>query len=79
MTRPLPATELFTSVASPLYSTSPLPGSALSQKIGPLDLRGKRSLTLHVEFGELGDIQDHADWCDPVLVRAKGSESPARD
>ncbi|MCC7420528.1 MAG: NPCBM/NEW2 domain-containing protein [Planctomycetaceae bacterium] len=62
-----------------IAATSPLPGSALSQKIGPLDLRGKRSLTLHVEFGELGDIQDHADWCDPVLVRAKGSESPARD
>lgn len=60
-------------------ATSPQPGSAAPQTIGPLDLRGKRTLTLHVEFGELGDIQDHADWCDPVLVRSKRGEAPARE
>lgn len=51
-------------------STAPQPGSGLPQSLGPIDLRGKRTLTLHVEFGERGDIQDHADWCDPVLLRS---------
>lgn len=30
--------------------------------------KGKR-LTLTVEFGAFGDVADHADWCDAVLIR----------
>jgi hypothetical protein len=45
-------------VASPTY------------EVGPIDLTGKQRLTLHVDFGPLGDIQDHANWCDAVLIKA---------
>lgn len=39
--------------------------------IPPVDLRGGKRLTLHVGFGELGDVSDYADWCDAVIVREK--------
>ncbi len=34
-----------------------------------LDLKGARTITLIVDFGTLGDVQDHADWADAKLVR----------
>lgn len=38
-------------------------------KIPPIDLTGAQRLTLIVDYGAHADIQDRADWCDPVLVR----------
>jgi len=38
--------------------------------VGPLDVEGRRELVLKVDFGEAGDVLDHADWCDAVLVRS---------
>jgi hypothetical protein len=60
-------------------ATPPQPGSGLPQSLGPIDLRGKRTLTLHVEFGERGDIQDHADWCDPVLIQSTRKVPPTKE
>ena len=47
---------------------------ALSRHKGPqriplIDVTGAKQLTLTVDFGELGDSQDHVDWCDAVLLR----------
>ena len=34
-----------------------------------VDLKSARELTLTVDFATHGDILDHADWCEPVLIR----------
>ncbi len=34
-----------------------------------IDVTGAKRLTLVVDFGELGDSQDHVDWGDAVLLR----------
>lgn len=38
-----------------------------------IDVRGAKRLTLIVDFGELGDSQDHVNWCDAVLLRQEAS------
>ncbi len=47
---------------------------ALSRAKGPqripiIDVVGAKRLTLSVDFGELGDSQDHVDWGEAVLLR----------
>jgi hypothetical protein len=54
-----------------VFTSSLMTGATKPATIGPFDVSGKKRLTLIVEFGELGDILDHANWCDPVLIRAK--------
>jgi hypothetical protein len=44
------------------------------RRLPVLDLRGAKRLTLFVDFGELGDSQDHVDWGDAVLLRSGGNE-----
>ncbi|MCH9653014.1 MAG: NPCBM/NEW2 domain-containing protein [Planctomycetes bacterium] len=36
-----------------------------------IDLSGARELILKVNFGKNADIQDHVNWCRPVLIRQK--------
>ncbi len=55
----------------PVFTSEPIGGEDSAQSIGPIDVRGKNRLTLVVDFGPFGDIQDHADWCDAVLVKSK--------
>ncbi|MGE3317560.1 MAG: NPCBM/NEW2 domain-containing protein [Planctomycetaceae bacterium] len=38
-------------------------------RVGPIDLAGTKELTLIVEFGQRGDILDHANWADALLVK----------
>src|SRR5712691_5586996 len=50
--------------------------SSLSHATGPqrlplIDLSGAKRLTLIVDFGEWGDVQDHVNWCDAVLLPRK--------
>lgn len=36
-----------------------------------VSLAGAKELTLLVDYGNSGDVGDHADWCDAVIVRAE--------
>lgn len=38
--------------------------------IGPLNVIGKKRLSLVVEYGKNGDIGDCVDWCEPTLILA---------
>ncbi|MFO1092352.1 MAG: NPCBM/NEW2 domain-containing protein [Planctomycetaceae bacterium] len=50
--------------------TSPvMTGRDAAMELGPLDVSGGRRLTLSVEFAEQGNVQDVADWCEPVILR----------
>lgn len=51
------------------YTSPTVTGRSEPLVLPPIDLAGKERLTLVVEFGPHADIQDHADWCDPVLIR----------
>ena len=49
--------------------TSPeLTGKSPAMTIPVIDVRGKKELTLIVDFGEFADVSDYANWCDAVLV-----------
>lgn len=52
-----------------VYSSQPITGKSDPLSIPPVDVAGKKRLTLIVDFGHLGDIRDHADWCNAVLIR----------
>lgn len=48
--------------------------ATLSRSRGPItlpliDISAAKRLTLLVDFGDLGDSQDHVNWCDAVLLR----------
>lgn len=51
------------------FTSDPLTGKSEALSIPPIDVSGKDRLTLIVDFGQFGDIRDHADWCDAVLIR----------
>ena len=44
-------------------------GTSAPAAIGPLDVTGAQRLALIVDYGELADINDWADWCDAVVIR----------
>ncbi|HEV8003155.1 MAG TPA: NPCBM/NEW2 domain-containing protein [Planctomycetaceae bacterium] len=44
-------------------------GSSRPMVVGPIDVSGKQTLALLVEYGELADVDDWADWCDAVVIR----------
>ena len=48
---------------------SGLAGVRFGDAWGAIDVKGVDSLVLEVEFGELFDVNDRADWGDPILVR----------
>ena len=52
-----------------LYKSDVLTGTSPAATLERLDVTGARNLTLRVGYATLGDIQDHADWCDAVLVK----------
>ena len=50
--------------------TSPLvTGADPAIVVGPLEIAGGKQLTLSVEFAEYGNVQDVANWSDPVILR----------
>ena len=53
----------------PVFTSELLTGESAAFTIEPIDVKGKQKLTLRVDFGQLGDIQDHANWCDALLVK----------
>lgn len=54
----------------PLFTSDVLRGKTPPIKVGPLPMTGVQKLTLAVDFADQGDVLDHADWCDTVLVKA---------
>ncbi|MBI3862672.1 MAG: NPCBM/NEW2 domain-containing protein [Planctomycetia bacterium] len=51
------------------YRSDVLTGASPAAKIDILNLAGAKTLTLRVDFAGDGDIQDHADWCDALVVK----------
>jgi hypothetical protein len=54
---------------SRVFESDLLTGTSAPVVVGPLDVTGTRRLVLIVEYGELADINDWADWCDAVVIR----------
>lgn len=52
-----------------VYSSGLVRGNDPPVMVGPLDVSGGGELTLRVDFGEFGNSQDFANWCDPLLLR----------
>lgn len=53
----------------PLFTSEVVRGKTPPIKVGPLSMQGVQKLTLAVDFADQGDILDHADWCDAVLIK----------
>lgn len=51
------------------YKSDVLTGTSAPVAIERLSVAGAKLLTLRVDYATLGDIQDHADWCDALLVK----------
>lgn len=52
-----------------LFVTSRLARDSGPLRLPLLDVSDAKRLTLIVDFGEQGDVQDHVNWCDAVLLR----------
>ena len=52
-----------------VWTSAPLTSGGPPQRIKSIDVSGAQALTLHVQFGQRGDVQDHVDWCDALLVK----------
>jgi NPCBM/NEW2 domain len=53
----------------PAFSSDEVTGKSPALRIDGINVSGARRLTLRVRFGAQADIQDHADWCDALLVK----------
>jgi hypothetical protein len=51
------------------YQSNVLTGASPPVVLDRLDVSGVKTLTLRVDYATLGDIQDHADWCDALLIK----------
>ncbi len=52
-----------------IYKSDVLTGTSPAVTLDRLDVSGAKLLTLRVDYATQGDIQDHADWCDAVLIK----------
>lgn len=50
------------------YKSPVLTGTSQAVSIPPVSVSGARTLTLTVDYATQGDIQDHANWCQALLV-----------
>ncbi len=53
-----------------LWEAKSVKGGAKVIRVGPLDVRGVKTLVLEVGFGKEEMTLDRADWGDPILVKA---------
>ena len=51
------------------YKSDVLTGTSPPVAIDRLDVTGKKIMTLSVDYATDGDILDHADWCDALLIK----------
>lgn len=52
-----------------IFTSPVVHGGDAPLAIGPLDIAGGQRLRLSVEFADYGNVQDVANWCDPVILR----------
>jgi sRNA-binding regulator protein Hfq len=52
-----------------VWTSALITGGSRPLAVGPIDVTGKRQLVLIVEYGELADVDDWADWCDAIVIR----------
>ncbi|MCH7988479.1 MAG: NPCBM/NEW2 domain-containing protein [Planctomycetes bacterium] len=52
-----------------VFTSHPLTGNSPAVSIAPISVQGCKRISLIVEYGLLGDIRDHANWCDAVLMK----------
>jgi hypothetical protein len=52
-----------------VWTSALVTGNSRPVPVEPIDVSGKRRLTLVVEYGELADVDDWADWCDAIVIR----------
>ena len=52
-----------------IFESGLITGMSGAVAVGPLDLKGAQRLSLIVDYGEMADINDWADWCDAVVIR----------
>jgi hypothetical protein len=52
-----------------VFASDPLTGSSPPLPLPPIDISKADTLTLVVNFAESGNVLDHANWCDAVLVK----------
>lgn len=52
-----------------VHKTDNLTGVSPAVVLDKIDVTGAKLLTLRVDYGALADIQDHAAWCDALLVK----------
>lgn len=57
-----------------VFEDSQLSRKQRARRLPAIDVTGAKRLTLIVDFGELGDSQDHVNWVDAILLRNGGSE-----
>jgi hypothetical protein len=53
----------------PAFRSDVLTGTSAAAALDRIDLAGVKLLTLRVDYATEGDIGDHADWCDALLVK----------
>jgi hypothetical protein len=51
------------------YKSDVLTGTSPAVAIERLDVTGAKIMTLSVDYATDGDILDHADWCDALLIK----------
>jgi hypothetical protein len=51
------------------FKSAVLLGTSAPLVVDRLDVAGAKMLTLRVDYATQGDILDHADWCDAVLIK----------
>ncbi len=53
----------------PVFTSGHISGKSKLLKIPAIDVSQSNQITLIVEYGARGDICDHANWCDTILVK----------
>ncbi|WP_157606275.1 NPCBM/NEW2 domain-containing protein [Schlesneria paludicola] len=51
-----------------VWMSPEITGKSAPVNVPSISLKGRKRLTLIVEFGQYADVSDYADWCDPVLL-----------
>ncbi|HUG91329.1 MAG TPA: NPCBM/NEW2 domain-containing protein [Planctomycetaceae bacterium] len=53
----------------PVFTSPVLKAADAALRLDPVDLAGRQRLTLLVDYGPWGDVQDYANWCDAAIVK----------